>query len=128
MTSRLLTVVFAAIFLAGCDSPENTAHRARRDLAAYKANPTEATDAVLQATLSKLDSQVAELERKGDSAQADLFRQQAENIRTDLQAFKMARALQDARRAVEQIGEAFKEAGRAFSDSLRPTNGSPAGP
>lgn len=104
---------------AGCDSPSRTVDTTRRQLSAFQANPDAANQAAVEASLAKLDAQVGELEKKGDRVQADLFRRQAFNLRTDFQAAKMAQALNSASKAIQGIGEAFKNAGKSFSETFK---------
>jgi predicted small secreted protein len=116
----LATVFFVAIcaVLAGCESPESTVSTARRQLADFQAKPDNERQAAVERTLSKLDGQVAELEKKGDAVRADLFRRQALSLKSDFQAAKMARALTEAKNAIQGFGEAIKDAGKSFSETL----------
>ena len=112
----------ALILLAGCDSPSRTIDAARKQLSAFQAAPNAEKQAEVERSLARLEAQVAELEKKGDHIQADLFRGQASSLRTDFQAAKLARALNDAKNAIQGIGEAIKDAGKSFSETLK--NGS----
>ena len=112
----------ALILLAGCDSPSRTIDAARKQLSAFQAAPNAEKQAEVERSLARLEAQVDELEKKGDHIQADLFRSQASSLRTDFQAAKLARALNDAKNAIQGIGEAIKDAGKSFSETLK--NGS----
>ncbi len=116
---RWLALAAVLLALTGCDSPARTVDSTRRQLAAFQASPDAAKQAAVEASLAKLDDQVASLERKGDTIQADLFRGQASRLRTDFQAAKMARAFNDAKNAIQGIGDAFKDAGKSFSETFK---------
>ena len=116
---RWIFAAAAIIGLAGCDSPSRTVETTRRQLSAYQANPDAAHQAAVEESLAKLDAQVAELEKKGDRIQADLFRRQAFSLRTDFQAAKMAQVINTASKAIQGIGEAFKDAGKSFSETFK---------
>ena len=116
---RWLVAAAALLVLAGCDSPTRTVETARRQLAAFQASPDAEKQAAVERSLDKLDAQVDELDKKGDRTQADLFRSQAFGLRTDFQAARMARAINDAKNAIQGIGEAFKEAGKSFGEAFK---------
>jgi predicted small secreted protein len=118
---RALATVFIVVIcalLTGCESPESTVSTARRQVADFQAKPDSERQAAVERTLSKLDGQVAELEKKGDAVRADLFRRQALSLKSDFQAAKMARALTEAKNAIQGFGEAIKDAGKSFSETL----------
>jgi len=114
-----LAALAILLALTGCDSPTRTVDITRQQLAAYQAAPDPGKQAGIEESLAKLDSQVEALEQKGDTIQADLFRRQASRLRTDFQAAKMARALNDAKNAIQGIGDAFKDAGKSFSETFK---------
>jgi hypothetical protein len=115
--SAMLLLV-AGLALMGCDSPEGSVSTARKQLTEFKTTPDNTKQEALEKTLATLDTQIAELEKKGDVVQADLFRRQADSIRADFQAARMARALNDAKNAIQGFGDAIKEAGKSFSETL----------
>lgn len=114
----LISFILLSVFLSGCDSPKRTVEMARKQLAEYKAAPSDTKQAAIEESLAKLDMQIARLEKKGNTAQADFYRKQAASLRSDFQAMRIARALHDAKNAVQGIGEAFKEAGKIFNETL----------
>lgn len=116
---RLLAAAAALLLVAGCDSPKASVDAARKQLAAFQAAPDAEKQAALESTLDKLDTQIAALRNKGDRAQAEAFRQQASDLRTEFQAAKMARALNDAKNAIKGIGESLKEAGKSFTETFK---------
>jgi uncharacterized lipoprotein YajG len=116
---RWIVAAAALVILTGCDSPNRTVDTARKQLSAFQASPDADKQAAVELSLAKLDAQVEQLEKKGDHVQADIFRRQAFSIRTDFQAAKMARAFNDAKKAIQGIGEAFKDAGKSFSETFK---------
>jgi len=118
---KLRLVAAALVVLAGCHSPARTADDARKQLAAFQAAPDAQKQAAVEQSLARLDAQVDELDKNGDHVQADIFRHQASSLRTDFQAAKVARALKDASKAIQGIGEAFRDAGRSFSETFKNT-------
>lgn len=108
-----------ALALAGCDSPSRTVDTTRSQLTEFQAAPNDKTQAAVEESLAKLDAQVAALEKKGDSTQADLFRRQAARLRSDFQAAKINKAFTDAKNAIQGIGDAFKDAGKIIGGSLK---------
>ena len=116
-----LAAAAALIVLAGCDSPARTVETTQRQLSAFQASPDAQKQAAVERSLAKLDAQVEELEKKGDRVHADIFRRQASSLRTDFQAARMARAINDASKAIQGIGEAFKDAGKSFGEAFKNT-------
>lgn len=116
---RWITAAAVLAVLTGCDSPARTVDVARKQLSAFQSSPDADKQTAVEQSLVKLDAQVDELEKKGDHIHADFFRQQASTLRTDFQAAKMARALNQAKQAIEGIGKAFKDAGKSFSETFK---------
>ena len=109
----------AVFLLSGCDSAQRTVDTARRQLSEFKAAPDNAKQAAVEQSLAKLDGQIAALEKKGDNANADIFRRQASGLKGDFQAARLAKTLNDAKNAIQGFGDALKEAGKSFNDTLR---------
>jgi len=116
---KALALLAMAAGLAACDSPGRTVQTAKAQISAFQANPDSAKQAAVEESLARLDLQVGELEKKGDPIQADLFRRQSASLRSDFQAAKMSRAINDAKKAIEGIGDAFKEAGKTIGEALK---------
>jgi len=116
---KILALLAVAAGLAACDSPGRTVQTAKAQISAFQANPDDAKQAAVEESLARLDLQVGELEKKGDTIQADLFRRQAASLRSDFQAAKMSKAINDAKKAIEGIGDAFKEAGKTIGEALK---------
>jgi len=117
----LLTLCLLALALAGCDRPQATVDQLRQEIAAYKANPSDAAQARIEADLAKLDAQIEQLDARGKTAEAAGYRSSAENLRSDYRAARMVRTMKDAQSAIEGIGQAFKEAGKSIGDAFRDT-------
>lgn len=116
---RCLAGISIVISLVACDSPSRTVQATSRQIAEFQANPDSTRQVAIEESLAKLDAQIEALEKKGDRVQADLFRHQADSLRADFQAAKMAKALNDARKAIQGIGDAFKEAGKTIGEAIK---------
>jgi uncharacterized lipoprotein YajG len=119
MNRTIAALVCLAMMLAGCDSPTRTVETAKKQIVEFQAAPNDKTQADVEESLAKLDAQVAVLEKKGDTVQTDLFRRQASRLRSDFQAAKISRAFNDAKNAIQGIGEAFKGAGKVIGDTFK---------
>ena len=121
MKSRfsLVLCLLAALSLAGCDSAQRTAETARRQLSEFQAAPGAAKQAAVEQSLAKLDREIEALQEKGQVADAAVFRRQAASLKGDFQAARLAKTLNDAKNAIQGIGEAIKDAGKSFNDTLR---------
>lgn len=120
----ILLLLLAVAAFTGCDSPNGTVESLRRDIAAYKADPSPEREASIQASFQKLDEQIEALETSGKSSEATTYRDSEANLRADFRAARMVQALEDAQSAVKDVGDAFKEAGRSIGEVFR----SPAEP
>jgi septal ring factor EnvC (AmiA/AmiB activator) len=117
--NRCLAAVAMVAILAGCDSPSRTVDTARKQLAAFQAAPDSKKQAEVETSLAKLDAQIQALETQGDVAQAEILRHQSRNLHNDFQAIRMAHTIQNATKAIQDIGDAFKEAGKTFGESFK---------
>ena len=108
----------AALLLIGCDSAQRTAETTRKQLSEFHAAPDITKQAAIEQSLAKLDRQIDDLEKKGDTVQADIFRRQAASLKGDFQAARLAKTLNDAKNAIEGFGNAIKEAGKSFGETL----------
>lgn len=116
---KIPALLAVAACLAACDSPGRTVQTTKARISAFQANPDSSKQAAVEESLARLDLQVGELEKKGDTIKADLFRRQAASLRSDFQAAKMSKAINDAKKAIEGIGDAFKEAGKTIGEALK---------
>jgi hypothetical protein len=108
-----------ALGLTGCDSPDRTLDSIRRDLAAYKANPTPDAQIKIEQGFKKLDTQIEELTLSGRTGEAAAVESMASNLRGDFRAARMVNSLRDAQSAFEGIGSAFKDAGKSIGDVFK---------
>ncbi len=74
--------------LAGCDSPGGTIREIRSNLDLFKKHPNMVTLELLDKSFAKIESQIKEMEDKGDTVQADLFRRQALTLRYEYRAVR----------------------------------------
>jgi uncharacterized protein YukE len=121
---RLLFVLLI-VALAGCDNPQNTVDQVRREIATYKAAPSDAEQVKIEADLAKLDVQIKKLAESGKTVEAESYRNTAENLKADYRAARMMRAMDDAKAAVKDIGDAVKQAGKSIGDVFREPTPSP---
>lgn len=118
MKRTLASLALGAALLAGCDNPQKTVDSLRRELMEFKAAPDERKQAKIDASFAKLESQITALQERGDERTDELKRQMA-SLRSDYQAAKMAKALQDAKSAIEGFGEALKDTAKSVEDALK---------
>ncbi len=118
MKRVLASLALGAALLAGCDNPQKTVDSLRRELMEFKAAPDERKQAKIDASFAKLESQITALQEKGDERTDELKRQMA-SLRGDYQAAKMAKALQDAKSAIQGFGEALKDTARSVEDAFK---------
>jgi predicted small secreted protein len=118
MKRVLASLALGAALLAGCDNPQKTVDSLRRELVEFKAAPDETKQAKIDADFAKLESQIAALQQRGD-VKADELKKQLASLRGDYQAAKMAKALQDARSAIEGFGEALKDTAKSVEDAFK---------
>ncbi len=113
-----LILILAAVFVTGCDSPQPTIDTLRKEIAAFKTTPDDKKQLEIEQNLAKLEAQVEKLQRKGD-AKADDYARELTSLRTDYQAAKMGKALEDAKKALEGFGNALKDGVKSFGDTFR---------
>ena len=118
MKRALVSLALGAALLAGCDNPQKTVDSLRRELMEFKAAPDETKQAKIDADFAKLESQIAALQQSGD-VKADELKKQLASLRGDYQAAKMAKALQDAKSAIEGFGEALKDTAKSVEDAFK---------
>ena len=119
VTKRALgALALVAALLSGCDNPQKTVDSLRRELMEFKAAPDEAKQAKIDASFAKLESQIIALQQRGDG-KADEFKRQLASLRGDYQAAKMAKALQDAKSAIQGFGEALKDTAKSVEDAFK---------
>lgn len=107
---RLLAVstLLAALFISGCDSPQSTVDKLRKQIIEFQANPDPDKQVEIEKDFAKLKEQVDKAVAKGDD-KANTYKSQLASLQTDYQAAKMAKAMQDAKNAIQGFGEAAKD-------------------
>jgi predicted small secreted protein len=118
MKWALAALLFGAALLSGCDSPQRTVDSLRKELTEFKAAPDDAKEARIEADFAKLENQIAVVQQKGDP-RADDLRAQLASLRGEYQTAKIARALQNARSAIQGFGEALKDTAKSVEDALK---------
>jgi hypothetical protein len=114
----LLTLFLLVFSLAGCDNPQRTVDKLRQEISEFKKAPDEKKQAQIDADFVKLEQQIGQVETK-NATQADLLKRQYAGLQGEYQAAKLAKTLNDAKNAIQGIGEAFKEGAKSFTDSFK---------
>jgi outer membrane murein-binding lipoprotein Lpp len=120
MKRAIAAFAFSVVLLAGCDNPQKTVDSIRRELREFKTAPDQAKQAKIEADFVKLENQIAALRQRGD-AKTDGLKRQLDSLRGDYQTAKMAKALQDARSAIQGFGEALKDTAKSVEDAFKNT-------
>jgi predicted small secreted protein len=118
MKRPLAALLLGTVVLSGCDSPQRTIDSLRKELMEFKAAPDDAKEARIEADFAKLENQIAVVQQKGDP-RADDLRAQLASLRGEYQTAKIARALQNARSAIQGFGEALKDTAKSVEDALK---------
>ena len=84
----------------------------------FKATPDAKKQAKIEADFAKFESQITVLEQRGDE-KTDELKKQLASLRGEYQAAKMAKALQDARSAIQGFGEALKDTAKSVEDAFK---------
>lgn len=110
------------IGVAGCDNPQTTVKTLREDIKAFRANPSREQQAQIEQKFAKLDAQINRLAKSGKSDEVANLKRQAFDLQTDYQAARFAQTVNDAKNAVQGIGDAVRDAGKSFGDLFRPAS------
>jgi len=129
-TLSLMKRIFVALLLGalalviGCDSPQRTVTSLRKEIAEFKAAPDDKRGEKIDQDFAKLERQIAELQQRGDPS-ADELRNQLVSLRSEYQAAKISKAVQDARDAIQGFGQALKDTARSVEEAFKnaDTNG-----
>jgi flagellar hook-basal body complex protein FliE len=65
-----------------------------------------------------LERQIAELQQRGDHKADELWNQLV-SLRSEYQAAKISKAVQDTRNAIQGFGEALKETARSVEEAFK---------
>ncbi len=119
-----IALLVGAMLLVGCDNPQRTVASLRKEIAEFKTAPNEKTRIKIEEDFAKLERQIADLQQRGDP-KADELRSQFVSLRSEYQAAKISKAVQDTRNAIQGFGEALKETARSVEEAFKnaDTNG-----
>jgi len=120
MKNRLLLLCLLAA-LSACHSPDSVLKSARQKLAEFQSAPSPEAQAALEKSLVMVQEEVAKQEAQGHSVAASTLRRELASLQTDYQAIRAAQIITNARRAIENFGQAAKDAVQTFSEALDPT-------
>lgn len=115
---KVLLLLAAAVLIAGCDNPQKTADKLRQEIIEFKAAPTDKLQAQIELDLAKFDEEVTALERK-NSDKAPGLREQLISLRADYQAAKLARTVEDTKRAIQGVGQAIKDSAQSIGNIFK---------
>ena len=113
-----IAVLLSAMLLVGCDSPQRTVDSLRKEILEFKTAPNEKTRVKIDQDLAKLERQIAELQQRGDPSADELWNQFV-SLRSEYQAAKISKAVQDTRNAIQGFGEALKETARSVEEAFK---------
>jgi predicted small secreted protein len=118
MKRIFLAFACAAALLAGCDNPQRTIDSLRKEIIEFKAAPDEKRQAKIDEHFARLESEIAALQQRGDP-QAEALKSQLASLRADYQAARMAKAVQDAKNAIQGFGEALRDTAKSVEDAFK---------
>jgi predicted small secreted protein len=118
MKRIFLAFACAAALLAGCDNPQRTIDSLRKEIIEFKAAPDEKRQAKIDEHFARLESQIAALQQRGDP-KAEALKSQLASLRADYQAARMAKAVQDAKNAIQGFGEALRDTAKSVEDAFK---------
>ena len=113
-----IALLLSAVLLVGCDSPQRTVASLREEIAKFKDAPDEKTRTKIDQDFAKLERQIVELQQRGDPRAGEL-KNQLVSLRSDYQAARMSKAVQDARNAIQGFGDALKETARSVEEVFK---------
>jgi hypothetical protein len=114
-----------AVLLVACDNPQKTANTLRSEIATFQVSPTDAQQKSIEENFSKLETQIAALEKSGQEDKAAALKSQLSDLRGDYQSAKMSKVINDTRTAIQGVGEAVKDGAKSIGDIFKSpsTNG-----
>jgi predicted small secreted protein len=116
-----IALLVGAMLLVGCDSPQRTVASLRKEIAEFKTAPNEKTRIKIEEDFAKLERQIADLQQRGDP-KANELRSQFVSLRSEYQAAKISKAVQDTRNAIQGFGDALKETARSVEEAFKNAN------
>lgn len=115
---RALLALTCALVLAGCDSAQSTADKLRVEIAEFKNTPDDKKQALIEEHFAKLQTQLAALQKRGD-AKADTISDQLTSLKEQYQTAKLAKALNDAKNALQGFGQAVKDTAKDIQQTFQ---------
>ena len=115
---RALLALTCALVLAGCDSAQSTADKLRVEIAEFKNTPDDKKQALIEEHFAKLETQLAALQKRGD-AKADAISDQLTSLKEQYQTAKLAKALNDAKNAIQGFGQAVKDTAKDIQQTVQ---------
>ena len=115
---RALLALACALVLAGCDSAQSTADKLRAEIAEFKNTPDDKKQALIEEHFTKLETQLAALQKRGD-AKADAISDQLTSLKEQYQTAKLAKALNDAKNAIQGFGQAVKDTAKDIQQTFQ---------
>jgi len=119
MKPALFLLACVVMFLTGCDNPQKTADSLRKEIAEFKITPDGTKQLHIEQSFAKLEEQIAAVEKRGDETKADSLKSQLRDLRSEYQEAKMAKALNDAKNAIQGFGEAVKDGAKSIGDVFK---------
>ena len=119
---RRLLLSFAAmasVLFTGCGKPENTLRTLQDGVSSYASKPSDEAAAKIDANVTKLAAQMADLRGSGKTDQAERIAQQRDALQAQYAAARMTASLLKAKEAAANVGEAFRKVGEALSQTLK---------
>jgi uncharacterized membrane protein len=111
-------VLILSLIVAGCDSPKKTTETLRVQIAEFKTSPSDEQQAEIEANFVKLDEQIANLQARGKTTEANELLATEANLKAEFRAARMVKTIDDAKAAIQSIGEAFQEAGKSIERAI----------
>ncbi|MEO8205968.1 MAG: hypothetical protein ABI615_07285 [Chthoniobacterales bacterium] len=131
-TVYILAAVLA-FTLASCDNPQRTIDQTRADIQAFRASPGAQTQAKVEQSFTKLNAELAKLEKKQSTAEGDArtkldadlakFNSQRTDLLIDFQSAKVGKVIDDVKGAFKDIGNAVKNFGKGVQSSATNSTG-----
>jgi predicted small secreted protein len=115
---RALLALTCALVLAGCDSAQSTADKLRVEIGEFKNTPDDKKQALIEEHFAKLETQLAALQKRGD-AKAGAISDQLTSLKEQYQTAKLAKALTDAKNAIQGFGQAVKDTAKDIQQTFQ---------